>query len=154
MSTLLHPSMKNLDIALNEKIKASNIIKQELLSSVSTKSFVFSAISNAVINNKSGEINLTANVSSKDLLARYFDNRPQVIKSIPIPLKELNDYIMSDITISKNDNILTFRRNNEQRCPTLSIIVHKLFAIPALQVLSWNGYFQQLRMSRRIKGKD
>ena len=131
MSTLLHLSMKNSDNAPYEKIKALNIIKQKLLSSASTKYFVVPATSNAVITRNWSEINSTATVELKNLLVRGFDKLRQVVKSIPTPLKELDDYMASDIAISGNDNILTFWRNNEQRYPTLCTIVRKLFAILA-----------------------
>ena len=130
-STLLHPSLKNFDIAPDEKIKALNIIKQELLSSAPTKPFVVPATSIAVITSKSSEINSTANVELKYLLARCFDKPRQIVKSIPIPLRELDDYMTSVISISENNNILTYWRNNEQRYPTLCTIVRKLLAIPA-----------------------
>ncbi|CAF1084039.1 unnamed protein product [Rotaria magnacalcarata] len=132
MCTLLHPLLKNFDIAPNERAKAFDLVKKELLARVSS--------SHTIANTSSGNINTTTtttttntttSLASNDLLSFCFDRPQQKIISNSTPLNELYDYMTLDVQINECDDILSFWKANVKSFPTLSAIVCDLFAIPA-----------------------
>ncbi|CAF5222945.1 unnamed protein product, partial [Rotaria magnacalcarata] len=128
--TLLHPSLKHFHAAPNEKNKALKIIRKEFLSRTSN---VISATGKSSTAVARGVTNTFDNVenSVNNLLTRCFDKVTPEIRPVQLPLKELDEYMISTKTISETDDILLFWKNQEEQYPTLSTIVRELFAIPA-----------------------
>lgn len=132
--TILHPSLKNFEIAPTEKNKALKLIKQELLA---RKLNYDSAIDRTSTTASDPASNTTNDASSKpdDLLAYCFDKLKPGIQPVQTPLKELDEYMISTATISETDNILLFWKQQEEKYPTLSMIVRELYAIPAANTI-------------------
>ncbi|CAF4007248.1 unnamed protein product [Rotaria magnacalcarata] len=127
MCTLLHPLLKNFDIAPNERAKAFDLVKKELLARVSS--------SHTIANTSSGNINTTTtttttntttSLASNDLLSFCFDRPQQKIISNSTPLNELYDYMTLDVQINECDDILSFWKANVKSFPTLSAINLKI----------------------------
>ncbi|CAF2150930.1 unnamed protein product [Rotaria magnacalcarata] len=119
MCTLLHPLLKNFDIAPNERAKAFDLVKKELLARVSS--------SHTIANTSSGNINTTTtttttntttSLASNDLLSFCFDRPQQKIISNSTPLNELYDYMTLDVQINECDDILSFWKANNLKIST------------------------------------
>ncbi|CAF3800274.1 unnamed protein product [Rotaria magnacalcarata] len=128
--TLLHPSLKHFHAAPNEKNKALKIIRKELLSRTSNVISATGKSSTAVARGVTNTVDNVEN-SVNNLLTRCFDKVTPEIRPVQLPLKELDEYMISTKTISETDDILLFWKNQEEQYPTLSTIVRELFAIPA-----------------------
>ncbi|CAF2119222.1 unnamed protein product, partial [Rotaria magnacalcarata] len=132
MCTLLHPLLKNFDIAPNERAKAFDLVKKELLARVSSSHTIANASSgNINTTTTTTTTNTTTSLASNDLLSFCFDRPQQKIISNSTPLNELYDYMTLDVQINECDDILSFWKANVKSFPTLSAIVCDLFAIPA-----------------------
>ena len=106
---LLHPSLKHFDQASDDKVKALELIKQELLKRAT------SVMSDAA-----------TNTSSNSLSSRCFDRS----KPMSTPLDELENSMSLNEQISEQD-VLLFWKRNAKSFPLLSSIVRDLFAAPA-----------------------
>ena len=78
-----------------------------------------------------------ATSARKTLLAQCFNQQSNELSSLTKPHQEIDDYLNQDFHIDKKDeeeqdiDILNFWRHRQGSFPTLSLIVRKVFAIPA-----------------------
>ncbi|CAF0812193.1 unnamed protein product [Didymodactylos carnosus] len=120
MSTLLHPLLKHFQIAPNKKDKAIRLMKEELLKRTPV---VDVTSANTTSSSILRTTNTAANTTSKDLLARCFDLPQPIVKSVPMPTNELNDYMALDVQLDEKDDILIFWKEHAKRFPILASIV-------------------------------
>jgi hypothetical protein len=126
MCTLLHPSLKHFEIAPNEKTKAFNLVKQELLKRTPAPALNANIVLTAPVVRDT-----TAAATSHSLLTRCFDQPQPKLISTSTSANELENYMALDTQISENDDVLLFWKENTKLFPQLSTIVRDLFAIPA-----------------------
>jgi len=133
MCALLHPSLKHFHITPNEHAKALELIKQELLKRTPAPTLdstnVLKATTTSITYDTSRPVN------AKNLLIRCFDQTQSIIKPVPTPVTELDNYMALDVQIHDNDDVLIFWEEHEILFPTLASIVRDLFAIPASNTL-------------------
>lgn len=132
MSTLLHPSLKRFQIAPDEKQKAIDLVKSEMLKRQSCSS------------DGPSDINITYCSSTKskqqqplsttqNLLSQCFDlpiEDQDSVSASPFD-KELVDYMALNVTLKPNDDVLLFWKNYEKFFPILASIVASIYSIPA-----------------------
>lgn len=129
MCTLLHPSMKHFHIAPDERNKALELVKKELLKRAAAIDNTTG--SKAPTTTVSTTFNTTTSTSSNSLLFRCFDQPQPLIKPTSTPVDELHEYMLLDVQIHEHEDVLLFWKKNEKSFPILSSIVCDLFAIPA-----------------------
>jgi hypothetical protein len=130
ISTLLHPSLKHFHMAPNHKNKAIELLKKEL--SKRTPAPVITGTTDVKPTTTSSiTLDKTTSIASSGLLGRCFDQSQSIVKPIPLPINELDQYISLDIQITEKDDVLLFWKENAKIFPILSSIVRDLFAIPA-----------------------
>jgi hypothetical protein len=132
MSTLLHPSLKQFQIAPHEKQKAIDLIKAEILkrqSSASSEPTIINITSCSSTKPKSQERTPTA----QNILLQCFDLPVDKEESVPTPSfdKELVEYMALNDTIDTDGDVLLFWKQHEKSFPILASIVKAIYCIPA-----------------------
>ena len=106
MCTLLHPLLKNFDVAPNEGAKVYDLAKKEILTRTSSSNIVTDAVSAGL--NTTIATATTTLFTSNDLLTRCFDRPHPKIISNSMPPNELDDNMSSDTLINECDDILSY----------------------------------------------
>ncbi|CAF3972605.1 unnamed protein product [Rotaria sp. Silwood1] len=113
ISCLLHPSLKQFQIASHENSKAVDLVKAELLK---RQSSTYSGSSIINITSCSSTKRLTTSKSqqltptTQNILLECFDHRAEDkdLVLVPSPEEELIQYLSSNITVEPDDDVLLF----------------------------------------------
>lgn len=128
MSTLLHPSLRQCQASPTDRVKALDLLKQQLLK----RGTLVDRDVNAQPTSAEPKITTAANSTpSRSLLVRCFDQPKPVVKTVPSPTKELDDYMSMDFQLYETDDVLSFWKTYSNTFPSLSSLARDLFAIPA-----------------------
>ncbi|CAF3948649.1 unnamed protein product [Rotaria sp. Silwood1] len=138
VSTFLHPSFKQFQIAPDEKQKAMDLVKAEILKrqSLATSEQAMIDINSSISTRssttpKSQQLKVTT--TAQNILAQCFDlpieDKDPLASSSPD--QELMEYIALNDTLQLDDDVLMFWKNKENKFPILSSIVKDIYSIPA-----------------------
>ncbi|CAF1483898.1 unnamed protein product [Rotaria sordida] len=138
VSTFLHPSFKQFQIAPNEKQKAIDLVKAEIVKCQSSATSEPSVIDiNSSSSTKSSTTpksqQLKATTTTQNILAQCFDSPTEGEDplAVPSPGQELMEYIALNDILQLDDDVLMFWKNNQNKFPILSSIVADIYSIPA-----------------------
>ena len=136
ISTLLHPSLKHFHIATDEKSKAIELTKEEILKyqayETSANSTIDSLSSSSIQSVKKLKCTPTS-PTTHNVLAQCFDLLVDDEDKAPAPSKdkELIDYLASKDTLEPEEDILLFWKKHQPSFPTLAGIVKSIYCVPA-----------------------
>ncbi|CAM4838916.1 unnamed protein product [Rotaria magnacalcarata] len=137
MSTFLHPSLKQFQIAPHEKQKAIDLVKAEILNRQSSRTSEPTIINNdspaTKLSTTTQSQQLTATRKAQNILAQCFDlpNEDEDSLVVSSPDKELTEYIDSNDVLDLNYDVLMYWKKHQNAFPILSSIVATLYSIPA-----------------------
>ncbi|CAF4126332.1 unnamed protein product [Rotaria magnacalcarata] len=137
MSTFLHPSLKQFQIAPHEKQKAIDLVKAEILNRQSSRTSEPTIINNdspaTKLSTTTQSQQLTATRKAQNILGQCFDlpNEDEDSLVVSSPDKELTEYIDSNDVLDLNDDVLMYWKKHQNAFPILSSIVATLYSIPA-----------------------
>ncbi|CAF3736993.1 unnamed protein product [Rotaria sp. Silwood1] len=136
ISCLLHPSLKQFQIAPHEKSKAVDLVKAELLkrqSSTSSGSSIINITPCSSTKSSTTSKSQQLTPTTQNVLLECFDHPAEGADSIlvPSPEKELIQYLSSNITLEPNGDVLLFWKKHQNTFPTLASIVKTIYSIPA-----------------------
>lgn len=136
ISTLLHPSLKHFHIATEEKSKAIELTKEEILKYQASEASANSSIGNLSCSSIKTATKLKCAPTSPtthsilvqcfDLLVDDEDAVPSLSKD-----KELIDYLASKDTLEPEDDVLLFWKKRQPSFPALAGIVKSIYCVPA-----------------------
>jgi hypothetical protein len=138
MSCLLHPALKQFQIAPHEKAKAVSLVKAELLKRQSSTS---SGSSSSTINITSGSSSKSSTTSKSQQLTPTISNILSECFDVPVededplsirsPHKELEQYLSSSTAFEPDDDVLLYWKKHQCTFPSLASIVKTIYNIPA-----------------------
>ncbi|CAF3483352.1 unnamed protein product [Rotaria sp. Silwood2] len=138
ISTFLHPSFKQFQIAPNEKQKAIDLVKAEILKRQSSATSEPSVVDiNSSSSTKSSTTSKSQQIktitTTQNILAQCFDLpiEDKDILAVPSPDQKLMEYIVLNDILQLDDDVLIFWKNNQNKFPILSSIVADIYSIPA-----------------------
>ncbi|CAF1509555.1 unnamed protein product [Rotaria sordida] len=136
ISCLLHPSLKQFQIAPHEKSKAMDLVKAELLkrqSSTSSGSSIINITPCSSTKSSTTSKSQQLTPTTQNILLECFDHPAEDEDPVlvPSPEKELTQYLSSDITLEPNGDVLLFWKKHQNTFPTLASIVKTIYSIPA-----------------------
>ncbi|CAF4171703.1 unnamed protein product [Rotaria sp. Silwood2] len=101
----------------HEKNKAIKLVKQKLLKRTTVQTAVAVTDSKTITSATSITFNAATSVPSNDLLGRCFD-QPQPVVKLP---NKLDDYLILDIQLQEQDNVLLFWKENAKKFSNIII---------------------------------
>ncbi|CAF2828818.1 unnamed protein product [Rotaria sp. Silwood2] len=104
-------------VAPHEKNKAIKLVKQKLLKRTTVQTAVAVTDSKTITSATSITFNAATSVPSNDLLGRCFD-QPQPVVKLP---NKLDDYLILDIQLQEQDNVLLFWKENAKKFSNIII---------------------------------
>jgi hypothetical protein len=135
IACLLHPSLKQFQIAPHEKSKATDLVKAELLKlkhqpSSSSASSTTHCSSTSTTSKSQQQTPTTQNILLEcfDLHDEDEDEDPLLVSA---PDKELTQYLSLHVTLEPDEDVLLFWKKYENTLPALASIVKNIYSIPA-----------------------
>ncbi|CAF4841572.1 unnamed protein product, partial [Rotaria sp. Silwood1] len=127
ISCLLHPSLKQFQIAPHEKSKAVDLVKAELLkrqSSTSSGSSIINITPCSSTKSSTTSKSQQLTPTTQNVLLECFDHPAEGADLILVPSseKELTQYLSSNITLEPNGDVLLFWKKHQNTFPTLASI--------------------------------
>ncbi|CAF1153450.1 unnamed protein product [Rotaria magnacalcarata] len=129
ISCLLHPSLKQFQIAPDEKSKALDLVNAELLKRQSATS-----TGSSIINITPCSSTKSSSTSkSQNILLECFDHPAEDEEPVlvSLPDKELTEYLFLNVTLEPDADVLLFWKQHQNKFPTLASIVKDIYSIPA-----------------------
>jgi hypothetical protein len=135
MSCLLHPSLKQFQIAPHEKAKAVDLVKVELLKRQTSTSSGSSVVNVTPASSTSSTTSKLQQLTptTQNILLECFDNpaEDEDLVSILSPDKELEQYLSSNDTFQPDSDVLLFWQKHQRTFPFRVAIVKTIYSIPA-----------------------
>ena len=136
ISTLLHPSLKQFHIATDEKSKAIELTKEEILKHQASKTSVQSIIDSPFCSSTQSSTKskyMSTPPAIHNVLAQCFELLVDDENEVPASSKDkqLIEYLASRDTLETDDDVLLFWKKHQRSFTALAEIVKTIYYMPA-----------------------